>query len=272
MKKSDSTKALVKQLKRSFKSHIDSPPAWAWPFVPSIPFVGDAYEPGKCMLIYASAENLNWMNKKAGVPDRFTSSAAWDRYRQVYEDVGRDSDAFFPDVGIQPFTDGGLPYAGLFVASKMGLPTNELPRDFIKTIAFTNWAKFSIKTDKRNVDYISKQPKLNASLPLVLTELSILQPGVVLIPQAVWSLDFYAAAMQGITPDTKFLPIPQFNATVVNVHLQKYATLAKELRGGPPVESLGQWMENLSGFNVGNAWRFIGLLESQVCPRAYKCL
>jgi hypothetical protein len=261
MKKSDSTKALVKQLNRSFKSHIDSPPGWAWPFVPSIPFVGDAYEPGKSMLIYASAENLNWMIKKAGVPDRFTSSAAWDRYRQVYEDVGRDSDAFFPDVGIQPFTDGGLPCAGLFVASKMGLPKNELPRDFIETIAFTNWAKFSIKTKKKNVDYISKQSKLNASLPLVLAELSILRPGVVLIPKAVWSLDFYAAAMQGVTPKTIFLPIPQFNATVVNTHLKKYASVAEEMRERPPIESLGKWMDNLAGVNIGNAWRFIALMN-----------
>ena len=75
----------------------------AWPFKPSISLVGKNYEPEKGLLIYASAENLCWLNNTT-VPERFKNENAWNRYRVEYEQSGRASTDFFPVVGIQPVT------------------------------------------------------------------------------------------------------------------------------------------------------------------------
>jgi len=69
---------LIKRFKNTFTG---VPPwAWAWPFKPSIPLVGKNYKPGKGLLIYASAENLSWLNN-APTPERFRTEDAWNRLR-----------------------------------------------------------------------------------------------------------------------------------------------------------------------------------------------
>jgi len=243
---------------RRFKDTFTSTPEWAWQFNPPIPLVGKNYKPGKGLLIYASAENLSWLNKTT-VPERFRTEAAWNRYRVVYEQDGRNSDDYFPDVGIQPVSDGGLFTAGLFVAEKVGLQKRAKPRSFLETIAVSNWCKFSIKPTSQ--DYIADVKKLTSSLPFVIGELVLLQPAVVLIPKAVWTHTVLQAAMRGASPQTRFLPVPQFNSRVVNIHLKKYDRagwrLKKQLTGTP----LARWMENLRWINKNNAWRYIALLE-----------
>ena len=130
---------------------------------PPIPLVDKRYKPGKGLLIYASAENLSWLHNEP-VPGRFSGNKAWNRYRICYEKRGRNSDDFFPDVGIQPMTDGGLFAAGLFVAQKTGLQQRVKPRTFLETIAASNLCKFSIRA-KGNRDYIYDVKKLANSLP-----------------------------------------------------------------------------------------------------------
>lgn len=150
------------ELIERFKDTFKHPPKWAWQYEPSIPLVGKRYKPGKGLLIYASAENLSWFNSEPA-PPRFLKEKAWNRYRICYEHEGRTSKTFFPDVGIQPVTDGGLFAAGLFIAQKMGLPTRKTPRAFLETIAVSNWCKYSIRAEN-NVDYIKNLPKLTESL------------------------------------------------------------------------------------------------------------
>jgi len=249
---------MQKALIQRFKNTFTGTPKWAWPFNPPIPLIGKNYRPSKGLLIYASAENLSWLNDTT-TPERFRTEEAWNRYRVVYEQNGRDSDDFFPDVGIQPVTDGGLFAAGLFVAEKYGLPQRAKPRSFIETIAVTNWCKFSIKSGT-NRDYIRNVKKLIASVPFVVGELALLQPAVVLIPKPVWAHPILQAAMRGASPRTRFLPVPQFNATVVNAHLRKYDRAGRRLKKQLKNTPLAHWMENLRRINRDNSWRFVAML------------
>lgn len=241
-----------------FKDTFSGTPKWAWPFKPSIPLVGKNYKPGKGLLIYASAENLSWLTGTT-IPERFRTEDAWNRYRVVYEQSGRDSEDFFPDVGIQPVTDGGLFAAGLFVAGKYGLQQRAKPRTFLETIAVSNWCKFSIEPTSQ--DYVADVKKLTASLPFVVGELALLQPAVVIIPKPVWRHPILQAAMRGASPKSKCLPVPQFNSTVVNCHLGKYEHAARQLRKLSAGTPLDRWMENLHRINKNNAWWYIAMLK-----------
>jgi len=87
-------------------------------------------------------------------------------------------------------------------------------------------------------------------------------PGVaVLLPQQVWRRPVLRAAMRGASPRTRFLPIYQFNATVVNTHLKDYAETARCLQERSTGTPLGEWMSNLDGFNEANAWRYSAYLD-----------
>lgn len=253
---------MQKALIQRFKDTFTGVPEWAWPFEPPIPLVGKNYRPGKGLLIYASAENLAWFSK-VSPPERFRTEAAWNRYRVQYERSGRNSKDFFPDVGIQPMTDGGLFAAGLFIAEKYGLQQRAKPRTFLETIAVTNWCKFSVRSGT-NRDYIRDVKKLTASLPFIVGELALLQPAVVLIPKAVWSHPILQAAMKGASPQSLFLHAPQFNANVVNCHLGKYDGAARRLQKQLTGTPLGRWMESLRRINRDNAWRYIAMLSDSL--------
>jgi hypothetical protein len=249
------------QLLARFRTLQDKPPAWSWPFPPSCPIVGAKYKPDQGLLVYASAENFTWMTR-AAAPARFTDDRAWNRYRACYEEHCSDK-TFFPNVGIQPVTDGGLFAAAMFVSMRLGLAVAGQPRDFLECVAFSNWGKFTVKSrdSARNEDYAGAEDKLGESLSFVVTELVVLQPKVVLVPKSIWRQRLLQAAMRGAAPFTRFLPVPQFNATVVNCTLGQYSTSAKRLRKKFEAEPLGEWMRNLYGFREENAWRYVALLD-----------
>ena len=214
-------------------------------------------------MVYASAENLAWMNR---IPkpetERYTSEGtASNRYRAAYEEEGRNSDTFFPSVGIQPVTDGGLLAAALFLAEKFKLSVRKTPRSFLETMAVSNWCKFTVKAD-RNQDYLNDASKLCASLGFVVAELAALRPAVVLLPRAIWEHPMLSAAMRGATPSTHFIPSPQFNTTVVNCHLAVFAREAQTLREMMSGQPLADWMNHLAGFNSSNAWRYLAALKT----------
>ncbi|MCY2928586.1 MAG: hypothetical protein NTV86_03665 [Planctomycetota bacterium] len=252
---------LAGELIARFKATFTGPPRWAWQFAPPVPLVGRQYRPGRGLLIYASAENLSWMNLAARIARsvRFTGEPAWNRYRVQADDSGGEAAEFFPDVGIQPVTNGGLLAAGLFIAGRLGLATRTRPRAFLETIAVSNWCKFSIRA-ATNVDYIADVKKLTASLPFVIGELAVLRPAAVLVPAQVWRHPIIQAAMRGASPWTRFLPVPQFNPRVVNIHLAKYARRAASLRSTLAGMPLAAWMAHLQGLNVENAWRYLAML------------
>ena len=252
---------LKSTLVASYRARYTKPPQWAWPLRPSIPFIGKHYEPGESLLVYASAENLSWMARDKNPPGRYFSEEAWDRYRAAYEERGRHSDDFFPEVGIAPVEKGALLTAALFLAHRLGLRTCSTPRDFLETIAVTNWCKFSIASPK-NRDYIADEDKAATSLPFVTTELGTLQPGVVLLPKTIWRIPRFSSAMSSASPGTRFLQAPQFNATVVNCHLSRRENGARNLRQRSAGTPLAEWMENLRGVKEANAWRYLDLLSS----------
>jgi hypothetical protein len=173
---------------------------------------------------------------------------------------GRNSKDFFPYVGIQPVNDGGLFAAGFFFSQKMGLPTPAAPRLFLEEISVTNWCKFSVKS-ANNKDHISHTKKLADSLPYVIKELALLQPAVVLIPKSVWTRSEFQTAMRNASPQSKFFPIYQFNANVVNCHLKEYDRSAIKLKSKSADTPLALWMENLKRINRDNAWRYVAKLD-----------
>jgi hypothetical protein len=262
---------LAERIIDRFKATFIEPPSWAWPYQPSIPLVGRNYKPGCSLLVYASAENLRFLSGNKP-PWYFKEPHVWNRYRIQCDTGVRDShDKFFPDVGIQPVTDGGLFAAARFASERLGLPTAVKPRTFLERIAVSNWCKFTIRRKarerSRNYDYIGDLAKLIDSLPFVVGELVELQPAWVLLPKQVWHKPVLQAAMRGASPRTEFLPVYQFNATVVNTHLRKYTTEAerccKRFAGTP----LGKWMANLGGYNERNAWRYIAHLDARIGSR-----
>lgn len=103
--------------------------------------------------------------------------------------------------------------------------------------------------------------KLTASLPFVVGELTSLQPTVVLIPESVWKHPSLRAAMREASPQSQFLPVPQFNATVVNCHLGKYEHEAAQLRERLAGTPLACWMAQVRSLNTDNAWRYIAVLD-----------
>lgn len=253
---------MEKQLIRRFKSTFTGIPSWAWKFKPPMPLIGQQYKPGKSLMIYASAENLSWLHDTE-TPARFSGKeTAWNRYRIRYEQTGKHSDSFFPDVGIQPVSDGGLFAAGLFVSQKFGLPVRTKPRTFLEQIAVSNWCKFSIKSaNKINIDY-SNLKKLTESLPFVVGELAVLQPKVVMLPKGIWRHAVVRAAMRGASPETLFLPVPQFNAMVINTSMKKYDRPAAQLKRQHQNTPLAIWMDNLSRLNKNHAWRYLAMLKA----------
>jgi hypothetical protein len=257
---------LAIKLVESFKAiyRETKPPDWAWRDVkPSIPLVGQTYKPGRGLLIYASAENLTWLNRPDNKGERFYNEDAWNRYRFRYEHNGRDLKNFFPDVGIQPMTDGGLFAAGLFIAEKLNLEKMEYPRSFLETIAVSNWCKFSIKAAK-NKDYLNDIEKLTLSLPYVISELTLLQPRFVLIPKKILNWPILREEMESASPSSRFLAISQFNASVVNRTLKNYDSSAKQLKELLKDTLLAHWMKELKRMNRDNAWRYIAMLDKCV--------
>lgn len=249
----------MEPLEASFRTLFTGPPSWAWPLDPSIPFVGTRYQRGRSLLIYASAENFVWM-KKGTVPARYTDKRSWNRYRAAYEGEGRESSAFFPTVGIAPVSNGALLTAGAFVAERLRLPTRKTPRAFLETLAVTNWCKFTIKAG-RNVDYLGDTRKLTASLPYVVAELATLRPKVALVPKIIWRHPILRACMRGATPYTRFLPVPQFNPRVVNIHLARFDDATRAIAAHSAGTTVDRWMSELKGFRLSNAWRYLAMLE-----------
>ncbi len=233
-------------------------PDWAWDYPPSIPLIGSEFKCGESLLIYASAENLSHMNA-GNVPKQFNTDDVWDRYRVRYESHGRNADTFFPDVGIQPVTNGGLMAAGLFISERLSLPTADDPRRFLEKVAVSNWCKFSIQSTK-NRDYLSQPKKLAASLPYVETELSSLKPAVALLPHKIWEQTEIQKQMRCASPSTRFIPALQFNATVINTKLGDFAAAGEELKEQLDSHVLSIWMQNLQGMSVRSAWRYLAML------------
>jgi hypothetical protein len=253
------THAMSGKLTDEFMALYRGSPAWAWQFPPSIPLIGERFEPAKGLLIYASAENLAWLDKK--VPTwQFDLPIAWNRYRDLYEAEGRDANTFFPNVGIAPVSNGALLCAALHVSEVLNLPRASTPRGFLEHLTVTNFCKYSIYS-KSNIDYIDDIEKVRFSLPYVEAELRALQPSVILLPERAWMYREIADTIRAASPKSKVVPAKQFNARVVNLFLSQHDEASKVLKETYELTLLHEWMERLRGINRDSAWRFIAHLQ-----------
>lgn len=202
---------------------------------PTIPFVGKNYCEQKLrIMLYASAENLN---NYSGHLDN--DDMAIDRHRRYYEESAVKN-YFFPMVHIAPMEDGCLMNVLKYVSERMGLSLPDNPREFLECIAFGNFCKFSIRSQDHNIDYAKDKPKLNYSIPYVLSDLELLKPDVVIMPATI-----YKTVKQEISKaisNTLILPIYQINAGTINRTISKNYP-PKEVNDLSPVTQ--QWYLSL---------------------------
>lgn len=174
------------------------PPPWAWEWVkPTVPFVGRRYGAtgSPRILVYASAENLSWLDgSNVSYLAQYGSAGARDRHRRVFwepehaqtgEPEPERSRTPYTGIGIEPFDNGGLLCAAALLwrwelrrlKLAEGLPTSS--HDLVESIAVANLSKFTRQpAGNRNVDVRGR--KLKPSLEYVLADLEVLKPSLVL--------------------------------------------------------------------------------------------
>lgn len=202
----------------------------------TIPFVGKYYtEQRHKILIYASAENLTDYlreDRRAWKGDLLDSDQwAENRHRRSFEEGKTDS--FFPNVHIGPMNDGRLATAVFYIATKLYQLDFSTPREFYETIAFANYGKFSIETerqkrerlgqdkggDKMNIDYAGNRELLAVSHGYLQADMELLKPDCIIMPKTMYEVDrefidrYKGAAV--------IVPIYQMNARVINCHIAK---------------------------------------------------
>lgn len=253
---------MIPAFQRIYRGYPDGDPFQAQPHPPSIPFVGARYTPGRSMLLYGSAPDLGG-NGDAKQPP-FDSEHVWDRHRWVFDHKPQNG-RFFPAVDVGSVEDGGLLAAGFLVAERLGLPRDEIPRQFLETIAVASWCKFTEESIPRD-DYIAEARKCEPSFPFVQTELEILKPAIVLYPRSL--PEGFREAMQRLLPKTLFVPVSRFQPRVITPELTVNALQlrAQVLRAMYCGEPLGKWVNQLTPGQKTReqAWRYIAHVESEL--------
>jgi len=243
-----------------------SPPSWAYPLEPSIPFIGRNYDKCGRVLVYASAENLSHYRRKPdSMPAFLRDDRRLNRHRAAYE---VDPGGFFPSVHMAPFEDGSLLVAAWFYLRRCRGEAPDDPRELLESIAAANFCKFSIE-NPTNVDYAEDRKKQTASLPYVKADLKELQPECVILPRSIWKVPSVAKDLRSLLKREP-LALPQFNPRVVHMHLQKHEARAKELEsslGGTP---LPFWIARMKGYKTGSPYRFLAEIEEVIDPVSSK--
>ena len=258
---------LRKQLLARYLSEDPEPPSWAKNCWAPIPLVGRQFRGDSSVLVYASAEHLEWLdNPEERDKALYEGKAGMDRHRAMLTRNGIPPGKYFPKVGISPVSSGALLCAAHFVTLKIGrLPiAGEEPAAFLENICVANWCKFTLKANSK--DYPDDLNKLSNSLRFVIADLELLRPRVVLLPSRIWRHSTVSVAMQRAAPATLFVPVPQFLPAVVNRHLAAWEDAARSLERSHRQTALGSWMKKLAGLNHHNAWRYVAWLDDVLRP------
>lgn len=207
---------------------------------PTIPFVGEYYlQQSPKIFVYASAENLSTYHKgNEGYWEGDwidNDEKAENRHRYCFDDENRQKERVIPYVHMGPMEEGGLLAAVMFLSEKIRGEFIGTPRDFLETIAFANYGKFSIETElqrtirnnpglskseicelkktckKKNIDTAGKQYYLEKSLPLVKKDIEILRPDYIISPHIS-----DGGFLESIKGTAKIIYIHQINGTVIN--------------------------------------------------------
>lgn len=251
---------LGSRLVEKYQSTFSSPPEWAYPLGPSIPFIGTHYEStSPRMAVYASAENLSrYEREPERIPDFIKDDRAWNRHRAAYV-AGHDG--FFPRVHIAPVNDGSLLCAATFIRMKLELEVFHEPTDLLERLVVANLGKFSV-SGTTNRDYAGNREFLRASLPFFKLDLEILQPDLLVLPKTMFDHQEVEHTVRESVPDCKVIPIYQFNSQVLNLQLKNQDKSAAVLREGLAGTILSHWTDMLKGYRKGYPYRYYAHLES----------
>ena len=222
----------------------------------TIPFIGKEYANQEFkILLYASAENLSGYD---GYLD--AASIADDRHRWCYnqwQKAATDVEKFYPDVHLQPVTDGPLLLAVYYIASQLSpqYGQNMEPAAFMEKIAFGNYGKYSIE-GARNKDYARVKGKLAMSHSYIEQDVSILQPDLIILPRTILNTDYrFISSLQGLTPKPlHFCGIMQLNRRTLSSNIpnqcRKLGLQPKEY--ADLSESILAWSQKVKGARTEN--------------------
>lgn len=205
---------------------------------PTIPFVGKNYTEQKTkILLYASAENLT--NYNGHLDD---DVKAINRHRWYNDHVQRD---FFPWVHIAPITDGSLLIVLKYICEKLNISMPNTPKEFVESISFANFGKFSIQTGSNNIDYAQNKSKLDCSMPYIERDLKILKPDIIVMFKTIYSTE--QSLIDEWKGDAQVIVMNQINARTVNTNLKRRFALKDETELSPVIRdwySIEHFYEN----------------------------
>ena len=271
----------IKQLESRYKElERQHRPVNAWKILneyvkPAIPFVGKHYfkQPkGQRVLVYASAENLTWLDPNVE-NDYYCSFEAMHRSRKNFE-----GDSFYPNVHIQPINDGGLLIAtNRVMRFFFQKEYDEYPREFIERISCANYGKFTImdsddgnmsdeknRKKRKNIDYASNPKLLDFSKEYVKADLEILKPDYIIMPKTMYFKGKQELFLKSTAPNATIVKIMQINNGNVNRHINRMELPECQLTAMEEV-----WKEQVHGYKKENFLKVYPYID-QVCENECK--
>ena len=169
---------------------------------------------------------------------------ALDRHRKWFNESVARQDTFFPNVHIEPISDGCLATVAFYIYSKLTGAGNISPAEFLERICFANYCKYTIQSAS-NVDYASDRKKLAESREYIARDTAILRPDVIIMPQSIYKheKDF----MSGISGGAVIIPIFQINCRTINCQIsKKYPKVDSSLLDGTVLD----WYRHLGANGI----------------------
>jgi hypothetical protein len=123
-------------------------------------------------------------------------------------------------------------------------------------MAAANFCKFAIR-GTINVDHAGDRQKVALSLPYVAADLRHLKPKHLILPRSIWKHRAVQELLAKAAPQATVVPLPQFNAQVVNVHLAKHAAKGRRLERAMRTSIVSKWIGRLKGYAPRSPWRYL---------------
>lgn len=240
--------------------HKDNAPDWRrkpyW-IVPTIPFIGEKYsQSSPRMIVYASTEYLN-----SHVPgenqDWDNLLKSYNRHRDSFEKWKNQKKTFFPNIHMQPVTDGGLICAtSYYLYKKYGIKYQQ-PDELIEHIAIANVCKY---TDVDSYDYCPQNvSKRNYSIPLFELDLRTLNPEIIIIPRTIARHPSISDVIDTVCPNIKdVIQVNQFASRSVN-QLTEYGdkgvSILNELK--KKHSHLSEWIEKIEKYSINQVYCYL---------------
>jgi hypothetical protein len=208
---------------------------------PSIPFIGKNYN-NLNILMYASAENLTYYTQQEKVIDYLDNDLiAINRHRYCFENLSNS--LFFPNVHIEPVTNGALMLIVAYLIKILKEKEFLSPYELAENIAIANFGKFSINTTKKNEDYVNDYNKIEKSIEYVKSDLQVLMPNIIIIPKSIIEHKQIREIINNIIPKALIIPIMQITPTTINTQLAKKYNRKPEYDLGV----LNEWHKKING-------------------------